>query len=67
MNELLEAIGSDEVVPFDMYFATIVGMNNHPGFQREGAKRLTMEGCAAQAVKMLTIRRTLIPSEKENV
>ena len=42
---------------FDLYFATIVGMNLHPGTTREGAKKLSLEECAALATEMLYVRR----------
>lgn len=62
----MEAINLDEVIAFDMYFATVVGMNEHPGKNRENGGKLTLEGCAAKAVAMLQIRRTLIPTESQS-
>lgn len=62
----MDAIHPSEVVPFDIYFATIVGMNNHPGQTKEPVQRKSIEFCAAQALEMLRVRRTLIPVEKDN-
>ena len=55
-----EPIRPDEAIAFDMYFGTIVGMNQHPGKNKENGHKLTLEGCAAQAVAMIILRRTLI-------
>lgn len=59
----MDAINPDEIVAFDMYFATIVGMNEHPGKNRENGHKLTIEGCAGKALAMLIERRKLIPTE----
>lgn len=56
-----EPINESEVIAFDMYFGSLVGMNEHPGKNREGGHRMTTEGCAAKAIEMILIRRTLIP------
>ncbi len=61
----MEAINPNEVVAFDMYFATVVGMNDHPGKNRENGQKLTLEGCAAKAVAMIIERRKLIPTESQ--
>jgi hypothetical protein len=63
MTDQLAPIHPSEVVAFDMYFGSIVSMNNHPGKNREGGQKLSLEGCAATAIAMLQIRRTLIPTE----
>ncbi len=60
------SIQPSEYVPFDMYFATIVGMNNHPGMTREPVQKKSLDDCAGLALAMLQLRRTLIPTEKEN-
>ncbi len=49
-----------EFLPFDLYFASVVGMNLHPGTERDGAKRKTIPECAIFALEMIDIRRKLI-------
>jgi len=63
MSQPLDPIHPSEVIAFDMYFGSIVSMNEHPGKNKESGHRLTLEGCAAKAIAMLQIRRTLIPTE----
>jgi len=63
MSNQLAPIHPSEVVAFDMYFGSLVSMNEHPGKNRENGKKLTLEGAAATAIAMLQIRRTLIPTE----
>lgn len=38
-----------------MYFATIVGMQLHPGYSRENVTALTLEECAEMADKMMAL------------
>lgn len=42
--------------PWDVYFATLVGMILHPGYQREGTQKLTIEDCAKLADQMYALR-----------
>ena len=41
---------------WDIYFATIVGMQLHPGYTREGTEPLTIEQCAQLADKMMEVK-----------
>ncbi len=43
---------------FDLYFASIVAMQLHPGQNRDNAKPLTLEESAELAQQMLKIRET---------
>ncbi len=42
---------------WDLFFSGMVGWSYHPGYFKEGAKRMTLEECAAVADDMLSIRR----------
>lgn len=41
---------------WDVYFATVVGMSVHPGYQREGTDQFTLAQCANLADRMLEYR-----------
>lgn len=41
---------------WDMYFASVVSMNQHPGNNRDNAEKLTIEQCALLADFMITFR-----------
>lgn len=38
-----------------MFFSSIVSMNEHPGFLREGCAPLSLRQCAARADEMLAL------------
>ena len=42
---------------FDMYFASLVGITLHPGYNRDNAEPLTLEDCADKAAEMMEIRK----------
>jgi len=50
----------DEYNTFDIYFATIVGMNNHPGQKRDPVQRISINDCAKQALEMIGVRRAIL-------
>ena len=52
----------DEILPFDPYFSTLVGMNQHPGNLRDNATKMTLEDCMAKAEEMIELRRKVIPN-----
>lgn len=54
----LKAIRIDEVMAFDMYFASVASAN-------VAERKLSIEGCAAMAIDMLITRRSLIPPSGE--
>jgi hypothetical protein len=41
---------------WDIYFATVCGMNLHPGNNRDNAKKMTIEECAQYADRMIVER-----------
>ncbi len=56
-------INSEEHVTFDIYFASVVSMNDHPGQRKDPARVKTLDDCAVQALKMLAIRRKVLSEE----
>ena len=50
---------------FDMYFASLVSITLHPGYNRENATQPTLEDCADMASKMLEVREKYINSMGE--
>lgn len=54
-------IETHEIVPFDLYFATLVGMHEHPGYNREGMNKPTLMDDGEMAARMITVRRQLLP------
>lgn len=47
----------DERTAWDIYFATLVGWQFHPGSRRDGSVPLTVPECAEIADLMLAVRR----------
>lgn len=47
----------EEMIPFDMYFASLVSMQVHPGAGTKEHKALTLEECRDKAIQMVAIRR----------
>jgi hypothetical protein len=50
-------IFENEVIAFDMYFASIVSMQVHPGAGTKEHKALSIEECRNMAIDMLKMRR----------
>ena len=50
---------------FDMYFASLVSITLHPGYNRENAVQPTLEDCAEMAAKMLEVREKYTNSTGE--
>lgn len=56
----MKPVQIDEVLPFDMYFASILSANL--GAELRGdKKKLTTEQCAGLALEMVRIRRSVVP------
>lgn len=53
----------DEIIAFDMYFASLVAMQVHPGAGTKEHKPLTLQACKDMALEMLEIRRQIIPEK----
>jgi hypothetical protein len=49
-----------ELDVFDMYFASLVSMAKHPGYNRDNVTQPTMEECAEQAQEMIEIRHKYV-------
>jgi hypothetical protein len=49
-----------ELDVFDMYFASLVSMAMHPGYNRDNVTQPTMEECAEQAQEMIEIRHKYV-------
>ena len=59
-------IHPEEHVVFDIYFASVVSMNDHPGQRKEPSRVKTLDDCAIQAMRMLAIRRKVLSEEKSD-
>lgn len=49
---------------FDVYFASLMSMQVHPGAGQRGHIALTPEQCAELAMRMLEVRARYIPQEE---
>lgn len=54
-----QALKPDELIPFDMYFASLASMQVHPGAGTKEHAKLTLEECRDMAVQMIEIRRSV--------
>jgi len=59
----MSLIPEKEIPVFDLYFATLAGMNNHPGNTKEPVQRKPLKECAIQAIEMLDIRRIIVEGD----
>lgn len=50
----------EEQIAFDMYFASIVAMQFHPGAGTRDHVKLTIEECKDQALAMILARRNVL-------
>ena len=57
MNTDYDGIYDNELMTFDMYFASLVSMQVHPGAGTKEHKALTLIECKNMAIEMLKIRR----------
>lgn len=56
-------ISTDEQLTFDMYFASVVSMQMHPGAGTKEHTKLSLEECRDIALQMVVIRRTVTLQE----
>ncbi len=58
----------DECSKFDLFFASIAGWILHPGYQREGTPRPTLEACAdiAETMVLMSEARAAVVKEEED-
>lgn len=54
---------ANELIAFDMYFASIRSMQFHPGAGTREHVRLTAQECADAALEMLRVRRAILNKE----
>jgi hypothetical protein len=54
-----------ELGVFDMYFASLVSMADHPGYSRDNVEQPTLEDCAEKAQQMIEIRRKYVTETGE--
>jgi len=50
-------LGEDEMVAFDVYFASICSFQHHPGAGTKDHKALSIDECRDVALKMIIARR----------
>lgn len=50
----------DESLSFDVYFASVVSMQFHPGAGTKEHKRLSLEECKEIALQMVEIKREVM-------
>jgi hypothetical protein len=53
-------IHADERIAFDMFLASIVSMQFHPGAGTKEHHRLSIEECKDMALEMITARRAVL-------
>lgn len=56
-------LSPEEHVPFDMYFASLVSMQVHPGAGTKEHRVLTLDECKVMALAMIEIRREVTSQE----
>lgn len=56
---------SEDKIAFDMYFASIASMQEHPGAGTKDHRKLSLEECCEKAIEMVKLRRKAFDS-KEN-
>lgn len=49
----------EERMAFDMYFASLVSMQVHPGAGTKEHRKLTLQECRDMAIEMITIRQAV--------
>jgi len=52
-------LADNELIPFDMYFASLASMQVHPGAGTKEHKKMTLEECRDMAIEMILTRRKL--------
>lgn len=57
-------LADDERIPFDMYFASLMAMQVHPGAGTKEHRQLTLEECRDMALQMIAIRRAVVADEE---
>lgn len=69
MSNLIDSIRgslrSDELITFDMYFASVRSMQFHPGAGTKEHTIVTREECAQEALEMIKLRRILAGADAE--
>ena len=63
MSKRYSPLQADERISFDMYFASLVSMQVHPGAGSKEHRPLTLTECRDMALEMLEIRRNVLQSD----
>lgn len=56
------SLAEDEVIAFDMYFASVCSMQFHPGAGTKEHKALSIDECKKVALEMIVSRRQVVYS-----
>ena len=57
-------LSPDEHVAFDMYFASVVSMQYHPGAGTKEHQKMPLQDCADVALEMIAIRRAILADRR---
>jgi hypothetical protein len=55
---------ADEHCPFDIYFASLMSMQVHPGAGTKEHRKLTISECRDMALEMINTRRALVAGQE---
>ncbi len=61
----MEKLSPEEILPFDLYFSTLVSMHEHPGYTKAGMYKPSLAEDAKTALEMVQERRKFLPTVME--
>lgn len=56
---------TEDQIAFDMYFASLASMQEHPGAGTKDHRKLSLEECCQKAVEMVALRRKAFVTEEK--